>query len=210
MEPRARAAPPRTVVLLDLPVELIARVLSHLSSTRDLGRAGCVCRAWHMGDSPVERVLRLRIEARGGAVAAALPRTTAASLTARLCRLESISTAQAASGVMGSSVHPSAAVDAHGRLCVWGELKNHAVQNAEPIFSCRAPTVVQTPRIERICLGAGHILALTDTGAVLSFGLGKCGQLGHGDRADRREPMVIEALRDVRVGHAQVFWSACA
>ena len=109
--------PPRAVGLLDLPNELIERVIKGLSSTRDLGRAGCVCRAWRAGDSPVERALRRRIAARGGAMTAALPPVAAASLTHRLCLLDSIGTAQAASGVMSLSDRAGAAVDAHGCLC---------------------------------------------------------------------------------------------
>ena len=45
-----------------LLAELQERVLVHPSSMRDLGRAGCFCRA---GDLPAERVLRQRIKARG-------------------------------------------------------------------------------------------------------------------------------------------------
>ena len=59
--------------LYRLLAELQERVLEHLSSPRDLGRASCVCRAWRVGDSPVERVLRRRIKARGGAASYALP-----------------------------------------------------------------------------------------------------------------------------------------
>ena len=59
--------------LYRLLAELQERVLEHLSSTRGLGRLACVCRAWRAGDSPVERVLRRRIKARGGAASAALP-----------------------------------------------------------------------------------------------------------------------------------------
>ena len=67
--------------LYRLLAELHERVLENLSSTRDLGRAACVCRAWRAGDSPVERVLRRRIKARGGAVSAALPPVAVGSLT---------------------------------------------------------------------------------------------------------------------------------
>ena len=114
MEPGKKgAAPPRAVTLLDLPGELI---LEHLSSTRDLGRAGCVCRAWRAGDSPVERVLRQRVKARGGAVCAALPPVAEQRppMTHRLCLLELIGEAQAASGVMSLADRASAAVETRG------------------------------------------------------------------------------------------------
>ena len=45
--------------------------------------------------------------------------------------------------------------------------------------------------------GADHILMLSDSGAVYSFGLGSRGQLGHGDILLRGEPSLIEALAGV-------------
>ena len=42
-------------------------------------------------------------------------------------------------------------------------------------------------------------MVLTDKGEVLSFGLGRHGQLGHGDEEDQLEPKVIESLSGVRV-----------
>ena len=78
--PGRMGAAPRAVELLDLPDELIDRVFKHISSVRDLGRAGCVCRAWRAGDSPVVHALRQRVEGRGGAVSAALPPVTTASM----------------------------------------------------------------------------------------------------------------------------------
>ena len=50
-----------------------------------------------------------------------------------------------------------------------------------------------------IAAGDSHSMVLTDEGAVLSFGLGEDGQLGHGDEKDRLKPTTIEALRGVRV-----------
>ena len=184
-----------------LLAELQERVLEHLSSTRDLGRAACVCRAWRAGDSPVERVLRRRIKARGGAASSALPPVAEGSvkpMTHRLCLLDSISAAQAMSGVMSMGSTASAAVDVDGHLCVCGEISS-AAQNAEPIFSYMTPTVIQTDRVKCVSCGGLHILALMDTGEVLSFGQGTHGQLGHGDQLDQREPKVVEALRGKHV-----------
>ena len=187
--------------LYRLLAELHERVLENLPSTRDLGRAACVCRAWRAGDSPVERVLRRRIKARGGAVSAALPPVATGSLTPmthRLCLLDSISAAQAMSGVMSMGSTASAAVDVDGHLCVWGEISS-AARNAEPIFSYQTPTVVQTDLVKCVSCGGLHILALTDAGEVLSFGQGNYGQLGHGNQEDQREPKVVEALRGKHV-----------
>ena len=89
---RARGAHP-AVGLHALPDELLARVLAHLPSTRDFGRADGVCRAWRAHGSPVEQALRLRIEARGDAVPTAPP--GAGSMTQRLCWSELLRDARA-------------------------------------------------------------------------------------------------------------------
>ena len=69
-------------------------------------------------------------------------------------------------------------------------------------FHSPSPTLITTPsstRIERVAVGDSHVLALTHTGAVLTFGCGGSGVLGHGDEAWQFVPKVIEALRNVRV-----------
>ena len=48
---------------------------------------------------------------------------------------------------------------------------------------------VKTMLVTRVTVGYEHVLALTHAGEVLSFGRGSEGQLGHGDREDRRKPM---------------------
>ncbi len=207
--PGQMSTAPGAFELLDLPDELLVQVFEHLMATRDLGRAGCVCRAWRAGDSPVERVLRQRIEARGDAVSAALPPVAAVPITHRLCLLDSIGAAQAVSGVISPSYTASAAVDAHSHLCVWGRLRpsddNYDDDGGDagvPIFSYGIPITwiaVDTARIERVSAGGGHILALTDVGEVLSFGWGGDGQLGHGDEGIQLVPKMIEGLRGVRI-----------
>ena len=54
-------------------------------------------------------------------------------------------------------------------------------------------------RVVAIAAGTEHSLVLTDGGAVLSFGNGQHGRLGHGDTKDRLKPKVIDKLRGVRV-----------
>ena len=54
-------------------------------------------------------------------------------------------------------------------------------------------------RVVAIAAGRNHSMVLTDGGAVLSFGGGKSGQLGHGDQENQYVPKVIESLSDVRV-----------
>ena len=112
---RARDAE-RAVGIDTLPDELLARVLTHLSSIRDFGRADGVCRAWHARASPVEQALRLRIAARGGAV----PAAGAACTTRRLCWLELLHAARASSNLVSTGHAVSAAVDTQGQLLAWG------------------------------------------------------------------------------------------
>ena len=47
--------------------------------------------------------------------------------------------------------------------------------------------------------GADHVVLLTDTGCVFSFGLGTRGQLGHGDIQQAKEPILVEALAGIPV-----------
>ena len=149
--PERMGTAPRAIELLDLPDELIDRVFKQVSSVRDLGRAGCVCRAWRAGDSPVVRVLRQRIEAHGGEISAALPPVAAASATHRLCLLDSVGAAQAASGVISTGHEASAAVDVDGRLCVWGDFcPDYFEGGCDWIISCDEPTVVPTAPLERV------------------------------------------------------------
>jgi alpha-tubulin suppressor-like RCC1 family protein len=54
-------------------------------------------------------------------------------------------------------------------------------------------------RVVAVSAGCDHSLVLTEAGAVLSFGQGEFGGLGHGDAESRSTPDVIEALRGERV-----------
>ncbi len=195
MEPEIGAPKPG---LHSLPAEMHVRVLVHLPSIRDFGRACCVCRAWRADGSPVEQALRQRIEVRDGAVPTALP--GAGTMLQRMCWSELLRDARLASGVtMSTGQLTSAAVDADGHLCVWGELESPTEPIAEPIFRYKNPTILQTARVERVSIGMDHILALADAGEVLSFGEGLYGRLGHGGSVIQRVPKVIEALRGTRV-----------
>ena len=97
-----------------LPDELLARVLVHLPSIRDFGRADCVCRAWHARGSPVEQALRMRVMARGGAVPSASE--GAASMTQTLCWLERLHATRGPSDVLAAGSSSSIAIDAQGQL----------------------------------------------------------------------------------------------
>ena len=55
-------------------------------------------------------------------------------------------------------------------------------------------------RVVAVAAGAHHSLAVSDRGAIYSFGYGGHGQLGHGDRADQLLPQPVAALEAVRAG----------
>lgn len=59
-------------------------------------------------------------------------------------------------------------------------------------------------RVRRIACGDNHSLCVTERGRLYTFGHGKHGQLGHGDRADSWSPMPVRALCDVPI--VQVDW----
>ena len=197
----------RSLGIHSLPDELLARVLAHLPSARDFGRADGVCRAWHATDSPVELALRQRIEARDGALPAALPvwlcrGVGGGSMLQRMCWVELLREARAASGLVGVRATARAAVNAHGQLLTWGEMKAHRIPYTRVFIDHTNPRLVPellAVRVRRVCFGENHALVLTDTGEVRSFGEGARGGLGHGDVEDRTYFKVIEALRGMCV-----------
>ena len=54
-------------------------------------------------------------------------------------------------------------------------------------------------RVVAVSAGSGDSLALTADGAVWSWGVGRCGRLGHGDEQDQLLPKKVEALAGQRV-----------
>lgn len=76
--------------------------------------------------------------------------------------------------------------------CKYGEL-GHGVDQMEATTP-RAIEALRGVHIVAIAAGDYHCLALSDTGDVYSWGLGKAGQLGHGDRASQSAPKRVDAL----------------
>ena len=58
------------------------------------------------------------------------------------------------------------------------------------------------PRVTLLSAGVFHSLAVTEGGALYSWGSGTNGRLGHGDTVMRLRPRRVEALGDVDVVHA--------
>ena len=64
------------------------------------------------------------------------------------------------------------------------------------------PTLVEAlegERVSSVAVGDDHALAVTERGALLTWGYGVDGRLGHGDGEARLMPAIVEALGAVRV-----------
>lgn len=55
--------------------------------------------------------------------------------------------------------------------------------------------VLQRLRVKQLAVGADHTVALSTDGRVYTWGSGRRGQLGHGDRAVVSQPRHVSALR---------------
>eukprot|EP00501_MAST-03F_sp_TOSAG23-6_P001652 GSMAST32.ASY1.ANO1.1720.1 assembled CDS len=64
-----------------------------------------------------------------------------------------------------------------------------------PSFAvCNVVASLRQSLVVQVSVGAFHVLLLSTTGDVFSFGDGFTGQLGHGDTDDREEPTVIQNI----------------
>ena len=67
--------------------------------------------------------------------------------------------------------------------------------------------VAQNLRVSAVAVGTHHGVLVSSEGAVYTWGVGACGQLGHADADGRSEPTLVTALRgsvaaQVAAGHA--------
>ena len=91
-------------------------------------------------------------------------------------------------------------VTAAGEALSWGQNKHGQcglASSANEKDAIKRPTFIpgllSYKCISAAC-GGGHTIVLTDTGRVLSWGTGSCGQLGHGSKENVAAPRVVEAL----------------
>ena len=84
-----------------------------------------------------------------------------------------------------------------GQLCV-GDNEDRLAPTESPGLSILG--------IAQLACGAGHVLLVTQSGRVLSWGWGKHGVLGHGDDSERRVPTPITGLRHHRVRSVAAGW----
>ncbi|KAG0492551.1 hypothetical protein HPP92_005949 [Vanilla planifolia] len=93
------------------------------------------------------------------------------------------------------------ALTADGQLWSWGANSNYELGRGDDTSDWRPQPIpsLQDTRIIQIASGGYHSLALTDEGAVLSWGHGGHGQLGHGSTERQKVPTAIEALAEERI-----------
>ncbi|XP_071741763.1 PH, RCC1 and FYVE domains-containing protein 1-like [Rutidosis leptorrhynchoides] len=79
---------------------------------------------------------------------------------------------------------------------VYGQLGNPQCDGKLP---CLLDCNVLISSVEEIACGAYHVVVLTSKNEVYTWGKGANGRLGHGDVEDRKEPTIVESLKDRHV-----------
>ncbi|KAK1551946.1 hypothetical protein Q3G72_007783 [Acer saccharum] len=78
----------------------------------------------------------------------------------------------------------------------YGQLGN---PTADGLVPTRVGDKLANSHVEEIACGSYHVAALTSTAEVYTWGKGKNGQLGHGDKDDRNSPTLVDFLKDKHV-----------
>eukprot|EP00300_Choanocystis_sp_HF-7_P009661 c16557_g1_i2.p1 GENE.c16557_g1_i2~~c16557_g1_i2.p1 ORF type:complete len:819 (-),score=174.17 c16557_g1_i2:634-3090(-) len=105
--------------------------------------------------------------------------------------------------------HHSAAIDARGRLFVWGggvqgQLGVLTPGQDLPPHSLPAPTLVppfadEGLAVESVSLGEYHTAVVTQDGELYTFGLGSQGRLGHRSELPQFVPSAVTSLKEHRI-----------
>ena len=186
--------------LLDLPSELLVRVLSRCDPA-DIARVAAVSLLFH--SSLAEQGIRLRAQERGYELPAQPEGEDCAvrwlCYSTLLC--ESNPPARLAAGHFHSLF-----IDGEGRLSSCGStgynfqsILGHDEDVAQLYTPTRLPSMLGGERAVSVSAGGYHCLALTVSGAVWSWGSGGDGQLGHGDTQNQLLPKKVEAFAGQRV-----------
>jgi len=191
----ARETPPPTY-LLDLPTDLLVRVLPCCDSPLDIARVAAVSLLFHA--SLAVEGIRLWAQERGFELPA-LPEGEGCAVRwlcySALLR-EANPTLRAAAGRRHSVF-----IDGEGRLSLCGNaptlnpgLLGHGEGVARLNTPSRLPSTLGGERAVSVSAVAFHSLALTAGGSVWSWGFGGFGQLGHGHEQIQMQPKKIEAF----------------
>jgi len=201
----AAAAPspstPPPARLLDLPTELLERILSRCDSPLDIARAAAVSLLFHA--SLAERGIRLWAQERGLELPAQPEGESCAMRW--LCYSALLREANPPAKAAACEQH-SVFIDGEGRLSSCGTAPSYypgLLGHGEGVTRLNTPTRLPSPlggeRAVSVSTGDAHSLALTADGALWSWGNGYSGRLGHGDAQHQWQPTKIEAFADQRV-----------
>jgi len=196
----AAAAAAARCPLTDLPLELLARVISRCDPV-DIARVAAVALLFHA--SLAADGIRLWAQERGFELPA-LPEGESCAVrwlcfAALLC--EATPPVRAAAGQRHSLF-----IDGEGRLSSCGSAPPYApglLGHGEGVTQLNTPTRLTSPlggeRAVSVSARALHSLALTAGGAAWSWGSGVYGRLGHGDVQSQLLPKKVEAFDGQRV-----------
>ena len=81
----------------------------------------------------------------------------------------------------------------------WGRDGQLGLGDGHSQWLPKALAALLPERVWEVAAGVSYSLALTDRGELYTFGDGSTCQLGHGDRKDRFQPTLVEALKGVKV-----------
>ena len=202
----ARISAPASVMLLDLPTELLARCVALVDSPGDIARVAAVSLLFH---ASLAEAIRLWAQERGFELPA-LPEDESCAVRwlcfAALLR-ESNPPVRLAAGARHSLF-----IDGEGRLLSCGTaeegeedeegeweaerpgLLGHGEGVTRLNTPTRLPSALGGERAVSVAAGAWHSLTLTADGSVWSWGDGGQGCLGHGDQQEQWLPKKVEAF----------------
>uniref|UniRef100_A0A8D0EWK4 Uncharacterized protein n=1 Tax=Strix occidentalis caurina TaxID=311401 RepID=A0A8D0EWK4_STROC len=91
------------------------------------------------------------------------------------------------------------ALSSEGEVYSWGEAEDgklgHGNRRQQYIFPCDRPRVIESLRgieVVDIAAGGAHSACITAAGDLFTWGKGRYGRLGHGDRMDWKNKMKME------------------
>ena len=182
--------------LLDLPTDLLVRVVSHCDPA-DIARAAAVSLLFHA--SLAVEGIRLWAQERGFELPA---QPEGESCAVRwLCYSALLREANPPARAAGGLYH-SLFIDGEGRLSSCGSAPSYSpslLGHGEGVTRLNTPTRLPSSTLGgehavSVSVGEYHSLALTADSAVWSWGGGTFGCLGHGDQQNQLQPKKVEAF----------------